>query len=261
MSSKSNRYLTAVTVMAVLYLTSGFIGCATSRQIDEVKAQISEVEMQNRQSLASVMRLDSMITEEMESNKKLRNEMNVTVSDLQQQIASLMENNQELMHRLEALMTDLSRRGQTIIKPSPGAQDQRTDTVSTTPPAPSINCQETYDESFIQVRRGEYEKAITGFQTFLSECRNHELAENAYYWIGECYYSMEKYTEAIAQFETLLSTYKASVNASRALYKLGRSQQELGKKEEAKKVFKRIVDEFPGSLEAEQAKERLKELS
>ena len=117
-----------------------------------------------------------------------------------------------------------------------------------------------YDEAFILVRRGEYEQAIAAFEGFLAQCESHGSAENAYYWIGECYYSMGKFVEAVEQFTTLAEKFKSSVNLGRALYKLGRSQQELGKNADARKSFERVVDEFPETLEAEQAKERLKDI-
>ncbi|MEE8576053.1 MAG: tol-pal system protein YbgF, partial [candidate division Zixibacteria bacterium] len=128
------------------------------------------------------------------------------------------------------------------------------------PVTPAIDCSFTYDEAFILVRRGDYEKAIEGFQNFLTHCQKHENAENAHYWIGECYYSLEKYVDASAEFEYLLENYKSSVNASRALYKLARSKQELGKTSEAKQMFQKLFDDYPETLEGSQAKERLKDL-
>ncbi|MEW5993829.1 MAG: tol-pal system protein YbgF [Candidatus Zixiibacteriota bacterium] len=258
MQPRARRGITAILLMAVLYVAVSLAGCATPRMVNELKAQVTEVEAQNRQTQAMVTRLDSLLTEEMESNKRLRNEMNVTVSDLQRQIATLLENNNDLMHRIEVLMQQMYEHPPKL-RSSPGALDTIPDT-GIVPTAPAIDCQMTYDESFILYRQGEYEKAIGGFQNFLAHCASHELAENAYYWTGECYYSMEKYDLAIEQFKHLISTFKSSVNASRALYKLGRSHQELGRKEEAQNAFRRIIDEYPGTLEAEQARERLKDL-
>ncbi len=249
--------VTAMFPMAVLYVALLLTGCATPRMVDELKAQVGEVESQNRQTQAMVARVDSVMAEESEANRRLRNEMNVTISDLQRQIATLQESNNDLLQRIETLLNDLNRRG--ILYGSPGTRPPAGQTTTVTQ-RPSIDCEATYDEAFILVRRGEYEKAIAGFQIFLSECGTHELAENAYYWTGECYYSLEQYEQAIEQFDHLITNYRSSVNASRAMYKLGRCRQELGETEEAKKVFRKVVDEYPGTLEAEQAQERLKDL-
>jgi tol-pal system protein YbgF len=255
------RKTVVIVTLLLLGLFLGVLvgGCATSRQMDELKAQVRNVEAQNRQTQKMVARIDSTIAEDTEANKRLRNDMSMAIDDLQRQIAQLLENYNDLMQRIEKLA---QRPTISSLQSSPGAVTPPPALPGSTPSteAAPIDCSTTYDESFILVRRGEYEKAIEGFRTFLQYCPKHELAENAYYWIGECYYSLEKYEQAIAEFEYLLNNYRSSVNASRALYKLGRSQQELGKKKEAKKTFRKLIDEFPGTLEAEQAKERLKDL-
>lgn len=255
MSARKKSLLTAILPMAVLYLGCVLAGCTTPRMIDEVKAQIREVESQNRQTQQMVARIDSVIAEDTEASKRLRNEMSVAVDDLQRQIAALLENYNDLMQRIERLGQQQTFAG--TVRSSPGVQQEPGAQVQE---PSSVDCDRTYDEAFILVRRGEYDKAIEGFREFLQQCEKHDLVENAYYWIGECYYSLEKYDQAVTEFEYLIDHYKSSVNASRALYKLGRSKQELGKKSEAQKIFQQLIDDYPGTLEAEQAKERLKDL-
>jgi len=257
MLTRNKNLITSILPVAVLYISSMLFGCATPRMIDELKAQVQEVESQGRQTQQMVSRIDSVIIESAEADKRLRNDMSITIDNLQQQIAVLLENYNDLMQRIERLGRQQTFQGS--IKSSPGAQEEQPAGVQVEE-QPSIDCNTTYDEAFILVRRGEYEKAIEKFQEFLQLCEKHELVENAYYWIGECYYSLEKYDQATERFEYLVKNYKSSVNTSRALYKLGRSKQELGIKDEAKKIFRQLIDDYPGTLEAEQAQERLKDI-
>jgi tol-pal system protein YbgF len=261
MSSRNNNFATAILPMAVLFLVLLVIGCATPRHIDELRSDIARVESQNRQTQTMLTHSDSLLTEESENNRRLRADMSVTIDQLQQQITTLQENYNDLLQKVDAIYRIVNTRR--TLSSSPGAQDEppvTTPQIQQPVMTPTIDCATAYDDAFMLVRRGEYEKAIDSFRVFLSECEKHELAQNAHYWIGESYYSLEQYHKAIEEFEWLLENYQSSVNASRALYKLGRSQQELGKKEEARKIFKRLIDEHPGTLEAEQAKERLKDL-
>lgn len=252
----THQYLRAALVLTAAGVL-GLSGCVTKRDIADVNARLDLIKIQNNQVLQAVERMDSTVAAGAEADRKLRADLGTSIYDLQQQMNKLIENYNDLMQRFEQMRTSKK----TIIGSSPGASVPTVDTVT----APGgqmadIDCQNSYDNAFILVRRGDYELAVAGFQRYLADCPKHSSAENANYWIGECYYSLEKYTEAIAQFESLLKEYKASANTSRALYKLGRSQQELGKRAEARKVFQRIIDEFPNTLEAEQSKERLKEL-
>ncbi len=250
---------TAILLMAVLFLGLMISGCATGRQIEVLRAEIDTVKTQNQQTNSKLDHLDTVITQEAESNRKLRADISVTIDQLEEQISALQESYNDLLQKIDAIYKATTERRRIIS--SPGAQQTQPETAP--PPqeaAASADCSAKYDNAFILVMRGDYKKAIDDFNVFLKDCENHELAQNAHYWIGESYYSLEQYENAIQEFEYLLEHYKNSVNASRALYKLGRSKQELGKIDEAKKIFKQLIDDHPGTLEAEQARERLKDL-
>ncbi|MDH4156800.1 MAG: tol-pal system protein YbgF [candidate division Zixibacteria bacterium] len=261
MMTRTKNIITAISVMAVMFIMIGLNGCVTPRHMAEVKAEVREVKAQNETTRRQLTHMDSVISQGAESNAKLRNDVSITVDQLQQQIASLLVNYNDMMALLQRIASEKK-----IILSSPGVQSPVVRDQTTTEPTapaedtPSIDCSAAYDDAFILVRRGEYDQAIDGFNVFLKECPKHENAENAYYWIGECYYLMDKYHEAISQFDLLLKEFKSSPNIGRALYKLGRSYQELGRKAEAKQTYQRVLDEFAGTLEAEQARERLKEL-
>jgi tol-pal system protein YbgF len=248
--------------MAVVFLGILFNACVTPRHIDEVKAQIRDVESQNRELRTMVARMDSITVQSADADNRLRNEITFSMDEIQQQMSALLENYNDLMQKLEQLGQD--KNVVHVLKSSDGAQTPTGTPAETTPAQaaekPAIDCDFTYDEAFILVRRGEYEAAIQGFGKFLEACPRHESAENAYYWIGESYYAIEKYPDAVVQFEKLINDYKTSPNIGRALYKLARSKQELGKKDEARTIFQRLIDEFPETLEAQQARERLKDL-
>ena len=251
--------ITATSAVAVIFLGSMMTGCVLPRHIEELKVEIRDVETQNEQTQEMIARLDSVITNGEEANTRLRNDISTTISQLQRQIDILLENYNDLMQKLDEIS-----RSRGIIKSSPGSQTQ-TQTKQDAPPLvvqpePSIDCGMAYDDAFILVRRGEYETAIDGFNAYLKDCQGHESVENAYYWIGECYYSMEKYTEAISQFDLLIGQFQNSPNIARARYKLGRSYQEMGRKDQAKSTFQKIVDDHPGSFEAQQAADRIKDL-
>ncbi|PWB75441.1 tol-pal system protein YbgF [candidate division GN15 bacterium] len=248
-------YAAAMLVMAVLLVGFMSSGCVTKRDIEGVNERLDSIERQNAETQRLVARLDSVISNGADADRKLRADLSSSVDDLQEQVAKLLQNYADLVDRLDAL-----RRSQVVKLPptsSPGAEPAPEVGTST---ALNVACDRSYDSAFILVRKGQYDKAITGFKNFLDSCPNHQAVANAYYWMGECYYSMEKYQDAVAQFDYLLKNYKNTVNGSRALYKMARAKQELKQKTEAKQLFERLIKDYPSTLEAEQAKDRLKEL-
>jgi len=261
MNYRRTNVITAILPMAVIGLGLLASGCCTKRDVAEINDRLSRIEAQGRQTQELTSRMDTLITQAVEANRQLQNDVRYSSDELNRQMTQLMENYADLLSRIDRLSSQ-----QVIklpLKDSPGVQADIPSGEATTPPEgtqSSAECVDMYDNAFTQVRRGEYEPAINGFRTFLAQCPNHKDVENAYYWIGECYYSQEQYTQAIAEYEHLLKTYPDSPNVARALYKLARCKQEIGKKSEARELFQKLVKEHGGTLEAEQAAQRLKDL-
>lgn len=227
---------------AFAFLALCLAGCPTKHDVEELSQKLDRIE-------ARVVHLDSTNAAVTEADRKLRNDMQQTVGELQRQIAQLLENYNELLAKVDAL----GRARERVVEvPNPDSSDQVGGVGSA--------CDTTYDESFLLVRRQKYDDAIAGFRKYLANCSTHVSVSNAWYWMGECYYSQEKYKDAAWQFGHLLEKYPDSPNARTALYKLARCKQELRQKKEATKLFKRVIDEYGGSYEADQARDRLKEL-
>jgi len=257
MIDRTKIVITAVIMMAVMLMGGLLGGCATHKQAEEIRRDVQAVRTENADTRRLLARLDSIIVAGAEADSRLRGEMSTTVDELGRQISMLLENYNEMMAKLD----ELSRRPAEvrIMGSSPGSQGDPIGSATDTA-KPSINCDSTYDEAFILVRQLEYEKAITGFRTFLNQCPQHGNVPNAHYWIGESLYMMDKYADAVTAFEYLANQYKSSPNIDRALYKLARSHEELGQKAKAKTVYQQLIDDYPGTLSAEQAADRLKDL-
>ena len=251
------RLVTAIFAMAVICI--GLMsGCATKRDIAVVNERLSRIELQTHQTEKMVADMDSVISTGAEASRMLQNDIRQSTEELITQMTQLLENYQDLMSRIDQMS------GQQVIKVSPTSSPGAQATDQAPPPSTSqqaeADCIDTYDNAFTLVRRGEYETAIEGFREFLTNCETHTDVQNAYYWIGECYYSQEKYTQAVVEYDHLLKNYPNTPNIGRALYKLARCKQELGKKDEAKQLFEQLVNDHAGTLEAEQAAQRLKDL-
>ncbi len=101
------------------------------------------------------------------------------------------------------------------------------------------------------------EKSIELFRQLLSEDKYHELADNAQYWIGECYYSMKQYRRAIVEFEKVFA-FKNTNKDDDAQFKLGLCYAALGEREKAIDEFQRLIDYYPQSEYVKNAKQFVK---
>ncbi|MBN2245866.1 MAG: tol-pal system protein YbgF, partial [Candidatus Aminicenantes bacterium] len=124
------------------------------------------------------------------------------------------------------------------------------------PIAPDLSPREVYDMAYSDFRKGNFLLAIEGFSIYLEQFSDSPLADNAKYWIGECYFSQEKYSDAVDHFNELFINFPQSDTLPAAYLKKGLSLLELDRKEEALSVFKLLVTKYPLEDEARIAQEK-----
>ena len=118
-----------------------------------------------------------------------------------------------------------------------------------------------YQAAFSQLKEGRYDEAAAGFKEFLVRYREHELASNAQYWLGEVHYVKREYPQALAAFERVLSAYSGARKAPDALLKAGYCHYELKRYDQARVALARVVQDFPGTTAANEAAPRLERMS
>ena len=117
-----------------------------------------------------------------------------------------------------------------------------------------------YESAQQQRRNGNYQGAITSFQSFLGQYPKSALAHRAQYWIGDSYFNLRDYRNAIASQQKLIATYPDSASAPDALLNIASSQSELGDNANARRSMDALVARYPGSEAAEKAKRRISTL-
>ena len=129
-----------------------------------------------------------------------------------------------------------------------------------TPEISQLSPQEVYNISYSDYLNGNYQLAIDGFTLFLEQFSGSPVADDAAYWIGECYFSQSKFEEAAAQFSELILNYPEGDKIPSAYLKKGLSLLELEKKDEALSVFKLLISKYPFEDETRIAQEKIKEI-
>jgi tol-pal system protein YbgF len=114
-----------------------------------------------------------------------------------------------------------------------------------------------YQAAYSDVAAGRYDLARQSFRTYLKYFSDTEVADNAQYWIGECYYLLGDFAGAIPEYQKLVQSYPKSEKVPPTLLKIGLSYSRLKNTEEANKYFRILVQKYPKSPEAAAAKERL----
>lgn len=119
---------------------------------------------------------------------------------------------------------------------------------------------EAYKKAYDQFSRGDIEGARNGFKKFLETYPKSKYAENAHFWLGECYFAEKKYEEAILEYDEVIKKFPKGNKVPNALYRQGMAFLAMEDTTNAKLIFKEVIKRFPKSEQAKAAQKKLKEL-
>lgn len=114
------------------------------------------------------------------------------------------------------------------------------------PPRPDLSGYGVYESGLANFNGSRYNEAIGLFTQIAVSGRPPELVPNAYYWMGESYYAMQRYAEALQYFEFVTQAGPA-YRREAAFYKLSRANHELGNDQAATTWYERLRAEYPRS--------------
>lgn len=117
-----------------------------------------------------------------------------------------------------------------------------------------------YEKAFNSLKEGQYDRAITEFQTFLEGFSQGDYADNAQYWLGEANYVTRRFDVAEQEFLKVLNLYPESSKVADAQLKLGYTYYELSKWELARQTLNDVIVVKPGSTVARLAENRLQKM-
>jgi tol-pal system protein YbgF len=118
-----------------------------------------------------------------------------------------------------------------------------------------------YRKSFEALRAGRNEEAVQGFRDIARQYPDHDLADNAQYWLGECFYDRKDYAQAVREFRRVIEHYPSGNKVPDALLKVGFSYLALGSTEAGKQTLSQLQRSYPRHEAATLATARLAELN
>jgi tol-pal system protein YbgF len=113
-----------------------------------------------------------------------------------------------------------------------------------------------YNDALNRYFNREYLESIQEFRPLIDREPEGAYADNAQYWIGECYYSLENYPTAIIEFSKVFS-FPENNKSDHALFKIALCYQQLGRHQKASSTMNQFVQDYPYSELVVQAKDFL----
>lgn len=107
---------------------------------------------------------------------------------------------------------------------------------------------------------GNYELAAAGFQDFLTTYPEHELADNAAYYLADSYLKQNRFELAVQTFDQVIQLYPDGDKVPVAYFKKAQALEQMQQMTEAIETYQQLSKLFPESQEARLAEAELQKL-
>lgn len=245
-----------------LALALSAAGCATTRYEaeesppsvpDRRSSQTDSAVVQTPPAIVLV-EIDSLKTLSFSQAQKLAvlEEINTELSD---KVALLNDRIKALEDRVQALSSPPE-----TAPPARPSHGGRKSARQFTPPVHALSHgKAAYQAALRDFEARRYEDALREFSEVLTAAPKDNLADNAQYWIGECYYGLGNYTQAIKEFQKVFA-YPKTAKDDDAQLKIGLCYIKIGETDKAVVELKRLTVDYPESEYIERANALLRDL-
>ncbi len=243
-------------VPVALLLLNGCYGAKLIRQpiaVDETEQKIESLSERQTMLEETAKRLEEATARQEEMLRSLRADTQTRLQEIADGLLALQNQMSDQADRSASHARVPDWQPVTPVQPAP------TDSGSAPAWSPG-QLKPIYDNAYLDLNRGNYSLASLGFRDFLSRSPDSDLADNAQYWIGECYYAQRDFTKAIEEFGKVEQVYPRGDKVPAAKLKIAYSHLQLENRTAARNELRDLLRRFPNSEEAAQARSKLSSL-
>ena len=118
---------------------------------------------------------------------------------------------------------------------------------------------EDYNKALELYNNGDYINSIKLFNALLKN-ENETITENSIFYMGKCYYNIDKYDNASSILLSAIKKYPKSQNVKEAILFLGKACEKTGDKEKAKAYYQKAALMPPNDNISKEAEENISKL-
>jgi len=129
-------------------------------------------------------------------------------------------------------------------------------------PSPATSTSEevqAYRSAYAAWRAGDADACIDQFRKFLQTHASSAYADDAAYWMADCYFKRGEYRTAILRFDDVVKRYPEGNKAPDALYRQGEALLKSGPAyaKAARQAFEQVISQYPDSPRAREAQQQI----
>jgi tol-pal system protein YbgF len=280
---------TVITSTLVLALAAVATGCVLPDQfsklqkdVSAMQAQLVKIEQEQREAAERLERVSKDVSATEGQQEQIGRaefaDLKLRLDEINRQQSILDERLIEANRRIDRMSQsvqenrELIRTGAVAAGAAAGAVGAEGGELGDTPALPGEggaganpssalpSADDLYHTAYADFSKGNYALAISGFEEYATRYQDSDRADNALYWIGECYFSQGNHVVAVDSFDRMLERYPDSDRAAAANLKKGLAYLEQNQVRPAIIQLRFVVETFPESDEARVASDKLASL-
>lgn len=214
----------------IMVLAAGLAGCAVPPPVPDRVLQGNVVRLQRDQEALSLQM------------QRLQDGLLLVEARVQDQQRLIGELRQGLATQRVSTGGDMAEPSVPAAAPGSGAEA-------------SLSPAEIYRQAFADYASSRFQRAIAGFESFLSRHPESDYAGNAQYWLGECYYSLQRYERSAEEFGKMVEQYPQGSRTPEALLKMASALLQTDRSEQAGMALQVLRERYPDSAAARKSLE------
>ncbi len=250
--NKQHRFILGLFIIVAVALPQ--LVSASDKRIKTLERQLKEIwetnQINNQRLAESLSQFDQVRAEIANLRgeiEKIRHESSKDLSERGSQLQKMDHRLSRMDERLADLNTQIKDMSE--LRGSKKTQSKKT-----------AAARLLYEEAFSELTQKNYKGASRLFSDYIRKYPRGELADNAQYWKGECFFALGDYEKAILEFQNVIEKYPKGNKAAAAMLKQGYSFVQLKAYADAEAFFQLVISKYPKSPEAIQAREKLSEV-
>jgi tol-pal system protein YbgF len=128
------------------------------------------------------------------------------------------------------------------------------------PLPPGMSPQRLFNTAMADFTSGQWTLCVDGFGTYLKSFSRTDNADDAQFYIGECFQQDGKFTEAIDAYNRVITSFPKGDRVPEAYYKRGLALSVTGQTDRARESWETLIQQYPDSDMARLAKQGLDRL-
>lgn len=210
---------------------------AISAQLKAISSRVDDQAGATRKSFADQKLAVDQFGSDLRIVRERIDESNVRITSLSQEVEAL---------RLAIPQMTAAP----VAPPDPGAPPA-SDVPAPLPPPPPVTMslgitpQRLFSTALSDFTAGQWTLCIEGFSTYLKGFSRTDAADDAQWYIGECYYSDGKFPEAIDAYNRVITSFPKGDRVPDAYYKLGLALNSQKQPDRAREAWEAVIKQFP----------------